>query len=89
MKITDKIFNTQKKNKTEQYKTKNTKLSNYKKQKYGVNLDESIQIFTNLISQGPIFVCSVCQQTNFKDKVTTISKIHNTKHINLFHECKN
>ena len=48
---------------------KNIKLSNQNKQKYGTNLNKSIQIFTDLISHGPIYVCSVCHQTNFKDKV--------------------
>ena len=29
----------------------------------GSNLDDSIKIFNNLISEGPIYMCSVCQQT--------------------------
>ena len=27
------------------------------------DLDDSIKIFNNLISKGPIHMCSVCQQT--------------------------
>ena len=34
----------------------------------------AIKIFNNLISEGPIYVCSVCQQTQFKDKVNDINK---------------
>ena len=29
----------------------------------GSNLDHSIKIFNNLLSKGPIHMCSVCQQT--------------------------
>ena len=29
----------------------------------GSNLDDSIKIFNNLISEGPIYMYSVCQQT--------------------------
>ena len=29
----------------------------------GSNLDDSIKIFNNSISEGPIYMCSVCQQT--------------------------
>ena len=29
----------------------------------GSNLDDNIKIFNNLISDGPIYMCSVCQQT--------------------------
>ena len=29
----------------------------------GSNLDDNINIFNNLISEGPIYMCSVCQQT--------------------------
>ena len=52
---------------------KTEKISNNEKQKYGKNLNDSIKIFNNLIS-GPIYVCSVCQQTQFKDKVNDINR---------------
>ena len=29
----------------------------------GANLDHSINILNNLLSKGPIYMCSVCQQT--------------------------
>ena len=29
----------------------------------GSNLDHSIKIFNNLLSKGPIYICSVYQQT--------------------------
>ena len=29
----------------------------------GSNLDDSIKIFNNLISEGHIYMCSLCQQT--------------------------
>ena len=29
----------------------------------GSNLDDSINIFNNLISEAPIYMCSLCQQT--------------------------
>ena len=29
----------------------------------GSNLDHSIKIFNNLLSKGPIYMCSVCQKT--------------------------
>ena len=54
---------------------KTEKISNNAKQKYGKNLDDSIKIFNNLISEGPIYVCSVCQQTQFKDKVNDINRL--------------
>ena len=36
-------------------------ISNHKL--HGSNLDHSIKIFNNLLSKGPIYMCSVCQQT--------------------------
>ena len=72
----------------QEYEKKNKKLSNQNKLKYGLNLNESIKIFTDLISDGPIYVCSVCHQTNFKDKVSKIKKLHKNKYMNLLNECK-
>ena len=67
---------------------KTEKISNNKKQKYGKNLDDSIKIFNNLISEGPIYVCSLCQQTQFKDKVNDINKFKKNKYTNLLNQCK-
>ena len=67
---------------------KTEKISNNEKQKYGKNLDDSIKIFNNLISEGPIYVCSVCQQTQFKDKVNDINRLKKRKYTNLLNQCK-
>ena len=39
----------------------NKNISNHKL--HGSNLDDSIKKFNNLISEAPIYMCSVCQQT--------------------------
>ena len=36
-------------------------ISNHKL--HGSNLDDCIKIFNNLISEGPIYMCSILQQT--------------------------
>ena len=51
----------------------------YNKYKYGNNLEESIEIFNKYIAEGPIYVCSICQQNQFKDKVTLINKMYSHK----------
>ena len=68
--------------------TNKEKIPNYIKQKYGSDFKDSIKIFNKLTSQGPIFVCSLCQQTTFSDKVTKINKLHQTKNSHLLHECR-
>ena len=70
------------------HKTNDRKTSNALKNKYGRNLEESIKIFNNLVSEGPIYVCSICQQTNFIDRVTEIVKLQIKKNINLLNECR-
>ena len=35
------------------------------KENYGSSLKESIKIFNKLTTNGPIYVCSICQQINF------------------------
>ena len=47
-----------------------TNILYYNKYKYGNNLEPSIEIFNKYIAEGPIYVCSICQQNQFKDKVT-------------------
>ena len=69
-------------------KTTDSNISNTVKYKYGRNFDESIKIFNELTSHRPIYVCSICQQTNFIDKVTEIAKLHKTKNSNLMNECR-
>ena len=43
------------------------------------NMQESIEIFNKYIAEGPIYVCSICQQNQFKDKVTLINKMYSLK----------
>ena len=54
---------------------------------YGNNLQESIAIFHDLTSQGPIYVCTSCLQTMFSDDVDDVSKLRPGKHQSLFSEC--
>ena len=41
-----------------------------------------------MTSEGPIYVCSVCQQVIFKDKVDIISSLKQNKNTNLLNKCK-
>ena len=54
---------------------------------YGNSLFDSIKIFSNAISQGPVYVCSSCLQTNFADSVVEVSTLHPGKHQPLLAEC--
>ena len=63
-------------------------LTNNQKKQYGKTFAETIAIFNNLTSQGPIYVCSVCQQNNFKEKVHIISTLKQHKYINFLNQCK-
>jgi len=63
-------------------------LSKHLRNKYGTNLNQSIEIFNTLTSDGPIYICSICQQTNFIDKVTEIAKLHKNKNMTLINECR-
>ena len=54
---------------------------------YGNNLSESIRIFLDSVSQGPIYVCSSCLQTHFADNVLKVSSLHPGKHQLLLEEC--
>ena len=54
---------------------------------YGNNLSDSIKIFLDSVSQGPIYVCSSCLQTHFADKVYKVSTLHPGKHQLLLEEC--
>lgn len=48
----------------------------YRKRRFGVDVEDCIVRFHGQIRHGPIFVCSCCQQTWFKESV---SKVENTK----------
>ena len=70
-------------------KTNNkSNISHVVKYRHGRNLNESIKIFNNLTSHRPIYVCSICQQTNFIDKVTEIAKLYKNKNNDLLNECR-
>ncbi|XP_062599574.1 uncharacterized protein LOC134261132 [Saccostrea cucullata] len=47
-----------------------------RQKRYGVDIEDCIQNFHEQIRHGPIFVCSCCQQTWFKESV---SKVESTK----------
>ena len=66
----------------------NSNISHAVKYRHGKNLNESIKIFNDLTSHRPIYVCSICQQTNFIDKVTEIAKLHKNKNNDLLNECR-
>ena len=54
---------------------------------YGNNLSDSIKIFLDSISQGPVYVCSSCLQTHFADNVFKVSTLCPGKHQLLLEEC--
>ena len=54
---------------------------------YGNNLADSIEIFLNAVSQGPIYVCSSCLQTQFPNNVVDVSTLHPGIHQSLLEEC--
>ena len=60
-------------------------LTNNEKKQYGKTFTETINTFNNLTAEGPIYVCSVCQQNNFKDRVHDIAK---NKYITFLNNCK-
>ena len=70
-----------------QHNTLQSLTKNDKKQ-YGKTFNETIEIFNKLTSQGPIYVCSVCQQNNFEDKVHIITNLKCSKYTNLLNACK-
>ena len=54
---------------------------------YGNSLSDSIKIFLDAVSQGPIYVCSSCLQTNFADSVVEVSTLNPGKYQPLLEEC--
>ena len=53
-------------------------------------MEESIEIFNKYIAEGPIYVCSICQQNQFKDKGTLINKMYSNKknYNSIFELCR-
>ena len=70
------------KSKQSQIKKIDVKMSKKQKENYGSSLKESIQIFNKLTTNGPIYVCSICQQINF---LHNVSKIQNLKKPKIIH----
>ena len=54
---------------------------------YGNNLNDSINIFLDAVSQGPIYVCSSCLQTEFASNVVDVSTLRPGIHQSLLEEC--
>ena len=54
---------------------------------YGNNLEQSISIFHDVTSQGPIYVCTSCLQTMFVDDVDKVANLRPGKHKALLKEC--
>ena len=54
---------------------------------YGNNLADSCKIFLDAVSQGPIYVCSSCLQTQFLNNVLDVSTLHPGIHQSLLEEC--
>ena len=54
---------------------------------HGKCLDESIQKFNQITNDGPIYICCVCNQTNFVDNVSKVQNIRQYKNSQLLEEC--
>ena len=54
---------------------------------YGRDLKESFNIFHEKIEHGCIFVCGVCQQTNFQNTVLPIQNLHSSILKDLLKDC--
>ena len=51
------------------------------------DLMDGINKFNSATSEGPIYVCSICHQTNFKSNVTKLNTTQNRHNSNLLTEC--
>ena len=72
-------------NKTKTNSSNITKINKKGKENYGNSIEDSIQIFNTLTKQGPIYVCSICQQINFLHNLSQIQKLK--KRNQLLEEC--
>ena len=70
-----------------QIKKIDVKMSKKQKENYGSSLKESIKIFNKLTTDGPIYVCSICQQINFWHNVSKIQNLKNHKNDTLLEKC--
>ena len=71
------------KSKQSQIKKIDVKMSKKQKENYGSSLKEIIQIFNKLTTNGPIYVCSICQQINFLHNVSKIQNLKKNKNNTL------
>ena len=55
--------------------------------KFGNNLTESIRKFLEAVSEGPVYVCSSCHQTDFANNVVDVCNLHPQKHQTLLETC--
>ena len=62
-------------------------MSKKQKENYGSSLKESIKIFNKLTTNGPIYVCSICQQINFLHNVSKIQNLKKHKNNTLLEKC--
>ena len=75
------------KSKQSQIKEIDVKMSKKQKENYGSSLKESIKIFNKLTTNGPIYVCSICQQINFLHNVSKIQNLKKHKNDTLLEKC--
>ena len=62
-------------------------MSKKQKENYGSSLKESIKTFNKLTTNGPIYVCSICQQMNFLHNVSKIQNLKKHKKNTLLEKC--
>ena len=80
-----KLNETDTKNKKKHNTLNITKINKKNKENYGNNIEDSIKIFDTLTKEGPIYVCSICQQINFLHNLSQIVKLK--KKNKLLEEC--
>ena len=80
-----KLQNEQPKNKIKNNTSNVTKINKKTRENYGKNIEDSIKIFHTITKEGPIYVCSICQQINFLHNLSQIAKLK--KKNKLLGEC--
>ena len=60
------------------------------KRKYGSDMKELLKIFNESVSDGPVYVCTVCQQTWFKHSVVHVPdmKLKKDDERTMFDKCR-
>ena len=80
-----KLQNEEPKNKIKNNTSNVTKINKKTRENYGKNIEDSIKIFHTITKEGPIYVCSICQQINFLHNLSQITKLK--KKNKLLEEC--